>query len=134
MRRSYRLWSTLTATVAFIGILGAGPVGAHVQQVDVNDPAQLLASGRVRVSGTITCTAGETWELHVRGKQPGNQDPTTYRGEGNTAGSCTGAPVRWRVTLRTIEGTPVPGDLQVLWFASTNDGDRQHDGEVVTLV
>ena len=75
-----------------------------IQNIDVDETAVLLEDGRVRITGTITCTTGATnarWRIGARLYQDGNN---TGRG-GPDTGTCDGTAQRWVVFV-----SPGPGD------------------------
>ena len=109
-----------------------------IQNIEVDETAVLLEDGRVRITGTITCTTGATnarWRVGARLTQDGD----TSRG-GPDTGTCDGTAQRWVVFV-----SPGPGDDfddgpgTVLASAQTGDRsgtviDRAETTESVTVV
>lgn len=90
----------LVAAVAVAAGLMAGPVSAHVTfgSLDLDSPAA-GTSTTVKVSGTVTCNAGEKFRAGLTLTQGASE------GFGNDAGNnCTGSPQSFLVTVHLQSG------------------------------
>ncbi|MGI9120054.1 MAG: hypothetical protein ACR2G7_08045 [Acidimicrobiales bacterium] len=94
--------NTVVATVA----VGDAPVAVAITPAAVEPPSSSIELGdsvrgndsRARVSGTLTCPAGEVFRLSVALTQAG------ATGSGSTRGTCTGEPQPVSVGVTTDPG------------------------------
>jgi TolB protein len=77
----------------------AGGGGSGVTSVTVSTSGTRLSGNKVRTTGTITCTSGNTWKLKVTVKQG-----TTASASGSKNGTCTSASQAW-----TVDAAPQSG-------------------------
>lgn len=110
-----------------------------IQDIDVDETVALLDDGRVRITGTITCTTGAVdarWRIGARLSQDGNN---TGRG-GPDTGTCNGSSQRWVVFVSPNAGDDFdPGPGTVVAAAQTGDRsgtviERSETTESVTVV
>lgn len=81
-----------------------------IQSLQVNNTANLVGDGTVRVTGTITCNSGASWRVGARLNQPGL---VTGRG-GPDTGDCNGLAQPWTVFVSPNAGdtfTAGPGTV-----------------------
>ncbi|HWH36062.1 MAG TPA: hypothetical protein VNT56_12180 [Acidimicrobiales bacterium] len=124
-----------TATVA-LGVM-AGPAAAHVVfgSLDIDSPASGTPT-TVKVSGDVTCTAGEKFRAGVFLTQGASE------GFGNDPGNnCTGSSQSWLATVNLTSGpgfTSGPAEACVrvqtgLPGGSTTHGANPQHCETITL-
>jgi hypothetical protein len=91
LSRKARWLGELTLLVGLLGLVGAATASAAITSATID--GAILGAGQqtVRVTGTITCTAGESWVLNgiqvIQGQKIVAGGPAVAEG-----GTCTGSP------------------------------------------
>ncbi len=93
MRRSMMVIPAVLAT-----LVGPLSTPSHAATTTTVDSAKLLTASRVDVTGTITCTEGNYYDLQLRLEQ--NSGLSNYvTGWGWNGGTCTGAPQTFKMSV-----------------------------------
>jgi hypothetical protein len=104
--RRFRALLLMGAVVTMLGL--ALPAGASISGFTIDTTAVLEPSGNVTLSGTITCTTGEDFQVQpLKVSQPGS-----FANGGSVKGDCTDASQTWVVTTKKVSGTLSAGDAQ----------------------
>jgi hypothetical protein len=86
------------------------PPPPSIQALTIDDTGIANADGAAEVSGTITCTAPETWKVALNLLQRS----TGAKGRGADSGACTGSPAAWEATVSNGTGPAfAPGSVKV---------------------
>lgn len=131
-----KILTGLATTTMAVGLMVA-PASAHVTfgSLDIDDTATGTTT-TVKVSGTVTCTAGEKFRAGVTLTQGASE------GQGNDAGNnCTGSPQSFLATVNLTSGpgfTSGPADAQVRVQTGLPGGSMTHGAnpsysETITL-
>ena len=130
MRSSRRVWPVLVGIVLAVLLGAATPASAHISSVTIDPTGELIGQNRAKAHGTITCIAGEDWELRGVIKQFDGEGTTVYRGVVFRNDVCTGSSQNWNIIGPT---GATAGNAQVCYLAKTSlaagghDRDRRHD-------
>jgi hypothetical protein len=120
IRRSARWWA-LAAAVVVVGLVVVGTAAASVQTITVNPKATLLFNGDVAVTGSIRCTAGDTFSVGVTLSQIHAR--TSTGGAGGVEGfACTGLTQPWVAEVVPFEGQFARSTASAFVGAQTGDG------------
>lgn len=109
----------------------AAPASAHISQFDRISIGASYVSDHVDADGTITCTAGETFRVSIRGRQK----VSGYSGIGITNDTCTGSEQNW-----SVQSTSNSGDLVctervfIFLLAKTFSGGVVDDKERIDFI
>src|SRR3972149_2933495 len=110
----------LAAVVAFLAIRAAtGPAEAHVTALTINPKGAVLQPGgsQVSISGTLTCTAGETGSINVQVIQFVRGQVVASAFASAPPFPCSGVVQDWAVTaLAFIPFKPGPANVRVAVF------------------
>ncbi|MGD9890878.1 MAG: hypothetical protein AB7R89_02215 [Dehalococcoidia bacterium] len=124
MRRSTHAAVIALAMLALGSLVGVNTVSAELEQATIDPTAARAIGGSYAVvTGTISCTAGETFQINLTM----GQSATGTHARGSTTGSCTGDAGTWKVTALTRLDDPLlqPGLSRVCWNAATyRNGER----------
>lgn len=113
----------LLASIALLVSLAA-PASAHIQAFSMGVTSIGYDQDSSFASGSITCTAGETWRVTLRVQQKSG-----YYGKGVDTGTCTGEPQNWQVNT-TSSGDALQGEATGFFaVATTYENGVLHDTE-----
>jgi hypothetical protein len=113
------------------------PVAANadVQVLTVDSDIDFIDGNSVRVSGTITCDAGDRFRVGVPTGGLTTNAGTTNKRSGPDTGNCTGSSQTWRVVVVRDSGAAYApgqtGTVQVRAQSGTPGGTEANDTEVV---
>ena len=84
----------VVAAALTLALILPGTASAHIQSLSIEETAT-LSPGRqgISLSGTITCTAGESFFISARVIQG------LRTGFGGSSGTCTGQPQQWSLVV-----------------------------------
>lgn len=111
-RRKSVLAFAIFATALLLGGLGQQAANATHQVVTIDDTVMSNGS-RGRVSGTITCDAGEVFKLQLSLAQG------VASAEGSTRGTCTGSPQPFQIDFTAGGGSFSDGSAEACVAART---------------
>jgi hypothetical protein len=115
------LLAAVIGSVAFVA--GGSGASAAITSVSVDRNAVIQSDGSVLVTGTLTCTAGDTAFVEVQVVQSKGQLLADALGE-TLAITCTGSPQDWSIDTSIFAfGTFKPGQAtsQTTAFDTTDD-------------
>ena len=106
---------------------GAFELAQGIAQVTVDDPATLLATGRVKMTGSLFCgPGGDTFKLYLRADQSatGAVSNTAY-----ATGTCSAGVNGWSVKPMKKSSSPsfAPGGVRVCFLARSFAGSTKTD-------
>jgi len=91
LSRKARWLGELTLLVGLLGLVGAATASAAITSATIDGATLGAGQQTVRVTGTITCTAGEFWSVNgirvIQGQKTVAFGPAVAEG-----GTCTGSP------------------------------------------
>lgn len=120
------LLAAVIGSVAFVA--GGSGASAAVTSFSVDGNATLQSDGSVLVTGTLTCTAGDTAFVFSEVLQSKGQ--LIADGSGDSALiTCTGSPQAWSVDVTAFIGTYKPGKA-----SSASEGIDETDGTFSPVV
>ena len=129
----------LGATLAVLGIgVRDGPALAHIQNLAINPTGAILRPGgsQVSVSGTLSCTAGESGSLSVQVSQFVHGQVIVSAFGYSSGFTCSGIVQSWTVTALTFSVglKPGPANVHVDLSSWGFDGfDSEHTSASVRL-
>jgi len=91
----------------------AAPASAHIQAFSIGVTSIGYESDTSFATGSITCTAGETWRVTLRVQQKSG-----YDARGADTGTCDGGPQNWDVQT-TPSGDALQGEATSFFAVAT---------------